>query len=69
MKYDFKLMDNNFFLCCIFGFALVLFACINSACPLLEMFACLFECFLLLVCLLVLLNHGGVSRISYAMLW
>jgi len=41
VKYDFKLMDNNFFLCCISVFAI---ACISLACSLLEMLACLLEC-------------------------
>ena len=45
MKYDFKLMDNNFsYVSCVFAIA-----CIKLACSLLEMLACLLECSCLLV--------------------
>jgi len=41
MKYDFKIMDNKLFLCCIMLFAMMLFNFIKSSSHLLKLLACL----------------------------
>ena len=44
MKYDFKIMDNKLFLCCIMLFAVMLFIFIKSSSHLLKLLACLYMC-------------------------
>jgi len=72
MKYDFKIMDNKLFLCCITLFVMMLFNFVKSSSHLLKLLACVYVCLLVLM---VLWNHGGVSRmlcyamLCYAMLW